>query len=365
MTNRDRVNAVIFNRKFDIPPSQIDFTPAQISNICEQKGISEDELMIYAGNCIKYVNSLGNVEEYFNKDVHDEAMKQFAIERGFAKIDEERGLVFDSFGVGWNLYSEGVSVDIHPLDDMDKYSQYHWPIPNDREMMRYARMTVEKYKDDFFLMGFQHIGMFERCWCLRKYENFMCDLVLEPDFVEEIMDHILEYKLTEGQMYLELGVDAVRLGDDWGLQKSLQIPPDLWRKFIKPRQAKLYKFYKDAGLPVFQHSCGDITSIISDLIEIGLDVLHPIQPLAMDIQQLAYKYGRQLVFWGGIDTQEALPLWKPEKVRAEVRRVYDILGSSGKYIISPSQELMSDVPLENVEALITGIRDCKEIMQPR
>jgi len=359
MTNRERVNAVIKGINCDIPPSQIDFTPAQIEKLCAQNGLSEDELMDYAGNCIKYVNSLGNVEEYFNKDVHDEEMKQFAINRGFAKVDEEKGLAFDVFGVGWNLYSEGVSAQIHPLENMNHYSSYHWPVPTDKEMLRYGRMTMEKYREKYFLLGFQHIGLFERSWCLRGYENFMCDLLLEPDFVEEMMDHILEYKLAEGQMYINLGVDAVRLGDDWGLQKNLQIQPELWRKFIKPRQAKLYKFYKDAGLPVFQHSCGDIARIIPDLIEIGLDVLHPIQPLSMDIKELAKKYGKQLVFWGGIDTQEVLPLWKPVDVRVEVHRVYDILGFNGKYIIGPSQEVMSDVSIENVEALITGIKDCK------
>jgi uroporphyrinogen decarboxylase len=81
----------------------------------------------------------------------------------------------------------------------------------------------------------------------------------------------------------------------------------------------------------------------------------------MDIQELADKYGLQLVFWGGIDTQEVLPLWSPDKVRQEVGRVHGILGPNGKYIIGPSQEIMSDVPLENVEALIAGIKDCKGI----
>ena len=361
MTNRWRVNSAIKGDRSDIPPSQIDFTPAQIERLCVLKGMSEDELMVYAGNCIKYVNSLGNVEEYFNKDVHDEEMKKFAEKHGFAKVDVEKGLVYDVFGVGWNLYSEGVSAEVHPLENMDCYNSFHWPVPTDMEMMKYGGITAEKYRERYFLLGFQHIGLFERSWCLRGYENFMCDLVLEPDFVEEMLDHILEYKLAEGQMYLDLGVDAVRLGDDWGLQKNLQIPPDLWKKFIKPRQAKLYKFYKDAGLPVFQHSCGDIACIIPDLIEIGLDVLHPVQPLSMDINELAVKYGKQLVFWGGIDTQEVLPLWEPVDVRAEVHRVNGILGSNGKYIIGPSQEVMSDVSLGNVEALIAGIKDCKSM----
>jgi len=359
MDNREKVNAVINGRAIGFCLSQVDFTPMQINHLCKTKGISEDELMKYAGNCIKYVNSLGNVEEYFNKDLQNDEMRQFAIDNGFARVDPECQLVFDAFGVGWNLNSEGVSADSHPLGNMENYGQYHWPVPINTAMMDYGKKTVEKYKDEYYLLGFQHIGLFERCWCIRGYENFMCDLMLEPEFIEEMLDNILIYKLNEARMYLDSGVDAVRLGDDWGLQHGLQIPPSLWRRFIKPRQAILYKFYKDAGLPVFQHSCGDISSIIPDLIEIGLDVLHPVQPLSMDIAQLADQYGDQLVFWGGIDTQEVLPLWKPEQIRKEVKRVYDILGANNRYILAPSQEIMSDVPAANFEALMQGIRDCR------
>ena len=359
MNNRERVNAVIAGSDYDICPSQVDFTPAQIETLCHAKDMTEDQLMIYSGNCIKYVNSLGNVEEYFNKDVHDDAMKQFALDCGFARIDEEKQLVYDVFGVGWNLNSEGVSADYHPLENLDEYSQYHWPVPTDNRMMRYGQKTVEKYRDQYYLLGFQHIGLFERSWCLRGYENFMCDIMLEPDFVEEILDHILAYKLAEAKMYIELGVDAVRLGDDWGLQKGLQIRPELWREFIKPRQEKLYAFYREAGLPTFQHSCGDIMDIIPDLIEIGLDVLHPIQPLSMDINSLSERFGDKLVLWGGIDTQEVLPFYTAQAITDEVKRVFKILGKNKKYIIAPSQEVMSDVPLENVIALIDGINACK------
>jgi uroporphyrinogen decarboxylase len=359
LNHKESALAVIDGRSNGLIPSQIDFTPSQIKKLTGLQNISEDELMDQAGNCIKYINSLGNVEEYFNPDVTDEGMKQFAIDKGFAKVDPERKTVFDLFGVGWDIQSEGVNPKVHPLQDMASYNSYHWPVPGDRDMMKYGKSAVQKYRDQYFLLGFQHIGLFERCWCLRGYENFMCDLMLEPDFVEEMLDNILKYKLAEAQMYVNLGVNAVRLGDDWGLQKGLQISPQHWRKFIKPRQEKLYRFYHEAGLPTFQHSCGDISSIIPDLIEIGLNVLHPIQPLSMDIAELAERYGKQLTFWGGVDTQEVLPYWEPEAIKCEVKRVFGILGRNRKYIIAPSQEVMSDVRPENVAALIEGIRECK------
>jgi uroporphyrinogen decarboxylase len=359
MNNRDRINAIIKGRGVDYLPSQLDFTPKQIENLCEAMGLNEDQLMEYVGNSIKYVQSLNEVYEYFNKDVHDEEMKQFAVDKGFARLDQEKNLVFDSFGVGWSTVSEGVSAELHPLEDLSNYSHYHFPVPSDINIMKYGKKTVEKYGEKYFLLGQQGIGLFERCWCLRGYENFMCDIMTDPDLVEDMLDNVLKYKLAEGQMYVDIGADAVRTGDDWGLQRNLQIRPELWRKYIKPRQERLYRFYKDAGLPTFQHSCGDISEIIPDLIEIGLDVLHPIQPLSMDINELSQKYGNNLVFWGGIDTQEALPFWKPQAVKEEVRRVFNILGRNGKYIMAPAQEIMSDVPIENLEALVEEINNCK------
>ena len=166
------------------------------------------------------------------------------------------------------------------------------------------------------------------------------------------MDNILEYKIQEAKLFVESGVDCVRTGDDWGIQNSLAISPEIWRKFIKPRQTKLWQVYRDAGMPIVQHSCGNIFSIIPDLIEIGLNVLHPIQPLSMDIKQLASEFGDKLIFFGGIDTRSLLPMGTPDEIRASTIECVKYLGRGRGYIVAPSQEVMSDVPLDNIQALI-------------
>ena len=185
----------------------------------------------------------------------------------------------------------------------------------------------------------------------------MMDLYVEPDFAYELLDGILQYKLEEARLYVNSGVDCVRTGDDWGTQTSLAISPDMWRQFIKPRQEEIWSVYREAGMPIMHHSCGNIGLIMDDLVEIGLEILNPIQPLSMDIRHLAKTYGDKLVFFGGIDTQKLLPYGTPEEVTTAVKNSIKILGQGKGYIISPSQEIMTDVPLQNIHALITACQE--------
>lgn len=359
MTNKQRVWKAIDGEACENPASQIDYTPLTEIKICKAYSLDEDKLFSFSNNCIRYVYTLGNVEEYFNKDIPWDERHKLAIEKKCAIFDGERRFVFDAFGVGWNYDSEGVNTEVHPLADMGNYSGYHWPVP-DSDIMPFAKSTVEMYGASDFMLGFQHIGLFERSWAIRGYNNFMCDLLLEPDFVNEMLDNVLEYKLAEAAQYVAAGVDAVRIGDDWGLQNNLQISPELWRKFLKPRYSKLYSFYKSHNLPIIQHSCGAIIDIVPDLIEIGVDVLHPIQPLGMDLNKLMDISRGRLTLWGGIDTQHLLPFETPEKIREEVKRTKNLLGCGNRYIAAPSQEIMSNVPPENIYELIKIWSPCRD-----
>ena len=146
--------------------------------------------------------------------------------------------------------------------------------------------------------------------------------------------------------------EAIALSDDWGTQQSLLISPSHWRQLVKPLLSEIYSFARERGRHVFQHSDGNISSIIGDLIEIGLDILHPIQPETMDILRLKREFGRDLTFCGGIGTQRLLARATPEEVRAEVRHVTEALSKGGGYILSPAINLQDDVPVENIAALL-------------
>ncbi len=154
---------------------------------------------------------------------------------------------------------------------------------------------------------------------------------------------------------MKMGVDVIWLGDDVGNQDRMMISNDLWRRFLKPRMAKLFKELKaiNPGVLIAYHSCGFIEPIIPELIEMGLDVLDPIQPLAagMDAESLKKQFGDRLAFHGGIDEQDLLPFGTAEDVRRETRRVIDVLDDGGGYIMCAAHAIQPDTPVENVMAM--------------
>jgi uroporphyrinogen decarboxylase len=132
--------------------------------------------------------------------------------------------------------------------------------------------------------------------------------------------------------------------------------PAHWRRFIKPRLAEIYGLAKRHDRVVFHHSCGHITPIIGEMIDIGLDILHPIQPEAMDVFQLKREFGANVTFCGGVRTQDLLPRGMPVQVRDEVKRLQDVMGQGGGYILEPGITVQADVPLANLLALIEAAR---------
>jgi len=195
-------------------------------------------------------------------------------------------------------------------------------------------------------------ALFERAWMARGYENFFTDLLLEPDFAAGLLDLILERQLELLHELLKLPCDGIIFCDDYGDQKGVNIGPALWRKFVKPRLAKLYAKTHASGRLVFHHSCGNVFDLVPDLIEIGLDVLQSLQPEAMDVYGLKETFGPHVRLWGGLGTQRLLPSDSPAEIRAEVRRLKGELGRGGGYVFSSSKPIMRDVPVENAVAMI-------------
>ena len=184
---------------------------------------------------------------------------------------------------------------------------------------------------------------------------------MEEELICELLDKITSFQVEFAKRCISIGVNCGRTVDDYGTQNSMIMSPTFWRKFIKPRLAKIIAVYRDAGLPVIHHSCGAIMPIIEDLIEIGVNVLNPIQPKALNIKELTANYGDRLTFFGGICNQSVLPFGTPDEVEANVAEVTSILGSNGRFIIAPSNGVGKDVPLENVEAFFRAAKRCRRI----
>lgn len=147
-------------------------------------------------------------------------------------------------------------------------------------------------------------------------------------------------------------IDGILLGSDWGTQQDLFMQPETWRELIRPGQQRMFDLIKEFDKDLWIHSCGNIRKIIPDLVEMGVDVLNPVQPECMDIKELKESFGSKICFWGGLSTQQTLPFGTPEDVKKEAREVRDMMSKDGGFILAPSQEIQGDVPTENLLALI-------------
>ena len=222
---------------------------------------------------------------------------------------------------------------------------------NYEDFFRKIKYIKEHY--DVYILVTVWGSHWEKAYFARGIENFLYDLAADPDWAKQLLDLIIRKNLVMLENILPCEhIDGVLLGSDWGTQRDLIMSPECFRTMIKDGEKQEYDLLHAAGLDVWVHSCGDIRRIMPDLAEMGVDVLNPIQPECMDVAALKENYGDRIAFWGGISTQQTLPYGSAEEVRAETRRIMNLLSRSGGYITAPSQEIQADVPYENLCALI-------------
>ncbi|MHB1347833.1 MAG: uroporphyrinogen decarboxylase family protein [Candidatus Humimicrobiaceae bacterium] len=221
---------------------------------------------------------------------------------------------------------------------------------------------LKNYKNYFVWMNMN--GCFDMARFQRSSEQFFMDLAAEPEKAEILLEKVNDLAISffEKAISKVKGlVDGVYLGDDFGTQNGLSISPEMWRKFIKPRYKKLVSLIKSHGLKYCHHSCGGIRPIIPDMIEIGFDVLNPIQPLAkgMDPDELGKEFGKDIAFYGGIDEQKTLPFGTVEDVKKEVLHRIETLGKYNGYIVAPAHAFQPDSPIENILAVYETVLGTK------
>jgi uroporphyrinogen decarboxylase len=268
------------------------------------------------------------------------------------------GYFKDYFGVIWNKTVDktlGV-VDDPPLKEAG-FSDFRFPDPDQIPVYDFIEKNNKEYSDRFHMIS---IGftLFERAWSLMGMENLMINMLLEPDFIHELLDRITEYNIKVIENATSLGIDCVHLGDDWGSQNSLLISREMWREFIKPRLYRTCKMAKEKGLLVSLHCCGKVDELIPDMIECGVDVFDPFQPEVMDIFALREQYRNKLAFWGGLSVQKTLPYGTPQDVIDESKKILAEIAPGGGYIFSPSHSLTGDIPVENIKAFL-AVAQCQ------
>ena len=224
-------------------------------------------------------------------------------------------------------------------------------------MFEKTRRLREKY--GVYMAALVWGSHWEKAYFTRGIQNMLADFAGAPEFTQELLDYIIAHNMEALDLLLKCpDYDGVLLGSDWGTQRDLIMSPTCWRQMIAPGEVKQYRVIKAAGKHVMIHSCGCILKVLPDLCEMGVDVLNPVQPECMDLAFLKREYGSKLTFWGGISTQRTLPQGTPAEVRRETEETVRLMSENGGYITCSSQEIQTDVPYENLRALIDTARSC-------
>lgn len=253
-----------------------------------------------------------------------------------------------------DCFVQFVLAEAESIDDLERH---RWP---DVDWFDFADFAPRLDAWGDLAVMASGVSVFQHPTFLRGIDNLLMDMALRPEMAHWLMDRFTDFYLAFFDRMLTAArgrIDIVRAADDLGTQRGLFFSPEMFRTFIKPRLQKLIDMTHSHGVKFLFHSCGAILPLIEDLIEIGVDILDPLQAAAagMDPEVLKDKYGSRLCLHGGICTQYLLPTGTPDEVRAEVRRRVKILGTGGGYILAPCHVLQTDVPTENILAMANAV----------
>lgn len=270
----------------------------------------------------------------------------------------------DEWGVGHYATPTSMHMThmLNPLESADSEEELEaYPLPtysekNNGELAKQAQALKNR---GLAVIGNMQCTVWETSWYIRGMENLMMDMFSEDPMAAIILDRVTAMSVSRAQLYARAGADILYLGDDVGTQKALMMSPQMYREWLKPRLAKVIDAAKaiNPEILVFYHSCGYVEPLIPDLIEVGVDVLNPIQPECMDAEKIIKEYGDVLSFHGTIGTQSIMPYGTPEEIREMTFRMLDTAGDRGGLFVAPTHLLEPEVPWENILAYVQACRD--------
>jgi len=244
---------------------------------------------------------------------------------------------------------------------IEALDNYDCPRPDPREyILQLSEQAKYLYENtDYALVGSAVIGggIFEQPSRTIGMQNFLMALAAEPKFADRLMEQITDIYIESCNNYLdEVGqyIQVFTYWDDVNTQNGWMINPETYRKMVKPKQRRLVEaIKKKTDAKLFFHACGAVFELIPDLIDLGFDILNPVQVSArgMDTKRLKQTYGKEITFWGGIDTQRVLPFGTPAEVVDEVRRRIDDLAPGGGFVFAAVHNIQAQVPPQNIVAL--------------
>ena len=357
MNSKERVLRAFKKRQGfpDRVPIQFDLCRQLTEQFGREMGIEPDFALSYYED-LTYRISANEIRTKMGSDV---VVVGGTVARDFSPQVVEDDITTNEFGMHMKPSSLYVEVAKCPLDEVETVSQIdEYPFPDPYAPGRFdkAKRDIEKYGQDYFVIGDVEITLFEMAWHLTGLEKYLLAMIGPEPWVDRLNDRVEEWSTALALQLVRAGVDAIWLGEDLGSQTSTLISPKMWRNMFKWRHKRLIDKLKQENpdLIVIMHSDGAVAPLIDDFIEIGVDVFNPVQPNVpgSDPQELKDKFGDRICFFGGIDQQELLPGGNISEIREEMKKRLKIFGDDRGYLLAPAHILQTDVSSETVKEMI-------------
>ena len=344
MTSKERVLAAIRRQPVDRVPRFVWLGETVTRRLAEHYGVPEEDVTLAAGNDVlqTWLSINGQMER--------------------PAVQGERFV--DEWGITWERSGYYNAVVVHPLAELEATEIAAYPFPDPLAPERFARLRylLDTYGDTHFVGADVSGTLFEPAYHLRGMDNLLADMILESEECAVLLDRLCDFSTAVAVEAAKMGAHWIWLGDDLGTQQSMIMSPELWRNTLKWRLKKVIDAVR-AVQPeaiIAYHSCGAIAPVIGDLVEIGVDVLNPLQESCENIDHTAIKqqYGDRITMMCGLDTQQFMPGATPDEMAAATVAKLQELGEKGGYIFAASHTIQPDVPLENILAMLQAADTC-------
>ena len=265
----------------------------------------------------------------------------------------------DVWGTHWKKMQDGVMgfPTHHPIPDTGSLGRYRWPDADDERISGpiHEQAAGLDAPDEMFLSGSHRETLWEKSYMLCGMEHMMTAIFEEPRFVREVLHRIMDFDLAVAEHYVKAGVEMVLMGDDLGTQSGPLLGPRIVREFLVPEYRRLFDFYRERGVLISFHSCGNIESMLDTFMDLGVDVLNPVQATANDLDKVRRMTRGRMALQGAVSTALIMD-GPPERIVAEVRRRMWQLGREGGYFCSPDQGM--PFPQAHIDALNEAVETC-------
>jgi len=361
MNSKERVRAALTRKEIpDRIPIQFDLCRSLIEHFAVELDLPAEYAWSYYED-LTYRISANTIRTALGSDV---VVVGGTMAAGFEPIPVEGDITLNEFGMKMkptDLYVEVVEPPLKDAASRADIERYDFPDPDAPGRFDIARSEIEKYRDDYFIIGDCELSLFELAWQLTGMEKYMMALALKEDWLDALSDRIEYWTTRLAGRLAALGVDAIWFGEDLGTQTSTLISPEMWRDRFKPRYARMFAELRrqNPDLVIVMHSDGAVAPLLDDFIELGVDVYNPVQPNVpgSDPKKLKEKYGESIAFFGGIDQQQLLPGGDVERIREEIRYRCEILGAGGGYLLAPAHIIQADVKPGTVKVMVEAARE--------